>query len=154
MAYVDASTTKFYFCELFLAVSFPARSKTKSENVQRNGCSYKKSKAGWLAAFLDQASCFCLVRAIKPNIDQLTWPMPTTRLGSLSAWRSCACTMGSFLESSGSQAQLCRKQHFGVLKKNAVNDWRAARCWLVLGGPGKACSRPHKTGQSPTRRFS
>ncbi len=34
----------------------------------------------------------------------------------------------------------------------AVDDQRAAICWLVLGGPWKACSRPHKIGQSPTRR--
>ncbi len=35
----------------------------------------------------------------------------------------------------------------------AIDDWHAAECWLVLGGPWKACSRPHKTSQSPTRRF-
>jgi hypothetical protein len=31
--FVDASTTKFYFCELFLAVPFPACSSKKSKNV-------------------------------------------------------------------------------------------------------------------------
>ncbi len=35
----------------------------------------------------------------------------------------------------------------------AVNDRCTTMCWHVLGGPWKACSRPHKTGQSPTRRF-
>jgi hypothetical protein len=35
----------------------------------------------------------------------------------------------------------------------AINDWCAAIHWLVLGGPWKACLRPHKIGQSPTRRF-
>ena len=35
----------------------------------------------------------------------------------------------------------------------AVDDWRAGICWLVLGGPWKAHSRPHKIVQSPTRRF-
>ncbi len=34
----------------------------------------------------------------------------------------------------------------------AIGDWGAAMCWLVLGGPQKACSWPHKIGQSPTRR--
>ena len=34
----------------------------------------------------------------------------------------------------------------------AVNDWRAVMRWLVLGGPWKARLRPHKIGQSPTRR--
>jgi hypothetical protein len=35
----------------------------------------------------------------------------------------------------------------------AINDGRAAIRWLFLGGPWKARSRPHKIGQSPTRRF-
>ncbi len=43
----------------------------------------------------------------------------------------------------------------GSLKRIfAVHDWRGAMCWLVLGGPWKACSQLHKIGQSPTRRFS
>jgi hypothetical protein len=25
----------------------------------------------------------------------------------------------------------------------AIDDWRAAMCWLVLGGPWKACLQPH-----------
>jgi hypothetical protein len=42
----------------------------------------------------------------------------------------------------------------GSLKKKiAIYDWRAAIRWLVLGGPWKACSWPHKISQSPTRRF-
>ncbi len=59
--------------------------------------------AGWLAACRNSTSCFCLVKAIKLNIVQiqLTWPLPTTRLGSLLAQRSRACTLGSFLKSSG-----------------------------------------------------
>ncbi len=35
----------------------------------------------------------------------------------------------------------------------AINDWRAAIRWLVLGGPWKACLGLHKIGQSTTRRF-
>ena len=35
----------------------------------------------------------------------------------------------------------------------AINEWRSAIHWLVLGGPWKARSGPHKIGQSPTRRF-
>jgi hypothetical protein len=35
----------------------------------------------------------------------------------------------------------------------ALNDWHAAIRCLVLGGPWKACSGPHKIGQSPIRRF-
>ncbi len=35
----------------------------------------------------------------------------------------------------------------------AINDWHAAICWFVLGGPWKARLGPHKIGQSPTRRF-
>jgi hypothetical protein len=35
----------------------------------------------------------------------------------------------------------------GSLKRIfTVNEWRAAMCWLVLGGPWKAWLRPHKTG--------
>ncbi len=71
----------------------------------------------WQVACLDLASCFCLVRASKPTIEQLMWPLPMTRLVSLSARRSRAHTMGSILESSGSCGQLHHKQHFGVLKK-------------------------------------
>jgi hypothetical protein len=33
---------------------------------------------------------------------------------------------------------------------SAVDDRRAAICWLVLDGPWKSCSRPHKISQSPT----
>ncbi len=111
--------------------------------------------AGWLAACHNLASCFCLVRDVRLNIVQLMRPLPKTRLGFPSALRSRARTMGLFLESSGSEAQLCRKQHFWVLEKIffAVDDWHAAIRWLILGGPWKACSRPHKIGQSPIRRF-
>jgi hypothetical protein len=31
---------------------------------------------------------------------------------------------------------------------------QCAECWLVLGGPWKACLQPHKIGQSPTRMLS
>ncbi len=65
--------------------------------------------AGWLAACLDLACCFCLVRASKPIINQLTWPTPTIRVGSLLAQRSCVRNRGSILESSGSWAQLHHK---------------------------------------------
>jgi hypothetical protein len=44
-ACVDASTTKFYFCELFLAVPFFVGNK-KIEMPRRNGCSYKKGSLG------------------------------------------------------------------------------------------------------------
>ncbi len=50
MAYVETRTRKFYFCELFLAILFPARPPPYPENSRQNGCSYEKSKAGWLAA--------------------------------------------------------------------------------------------------------
>ncbi len=73
----------------------------------------------WLACcFLDLVICFCLVRAIKLNIVQLTWPLPTTRLGSPSARRSCTRTMDLLLESSGSRVQLHHEYHFRVLKKS------------------------------------
>ncbi len=34
-----------------------------------------------------------------------------------------------------------------------ANDRRAAIRWIILGDPWKACSLPHKIGQSPTWRF-
>ncbi len=104
--HIDASKMKFYFCELFLTVPFPAHLKKNWEPLGGTAVPTKKSKAGWLAACLDLASCFCLVRAIKPNIDRVTLPLLTTRLGSLLARCLCAHTMGLFLESSGSRSQL------------------------------------------------
>ncbi len=108
----------FIFARCFLRSHFPLAPPKILRSSRWNGCSYEKNKADWFAACLDQVSCFCLVRAIKPNINQLRWPLLTTRLGSLSAWHSRAPTMGSFLESSGSRAQLCHKQHFGVFERN------------------------------------
>jgi hypothetical protein len=48
MAYLDASKTKFYFHELFLAVPFPACSPKKSENVLAEQL-FLREKQGWLA---------------------------------------------------------------------------------------------------------
>ncbi len=111
------SIQHFFFHKLLVADSFPAHPQNNSETSRQNGCYYKKSKAGWLAACLDQASCFCLVRASKPIITQLTQHTLMTGLGSLLAWHLRACTRGLFLKSSGSQAQLRCKQHFGVIEK-------------------------------------
>ncbi len=137
MAYVDASTMKFVFCEFFLVVPFCACHK----KVLRKAVLEKTYLAlgRWLlVACLDLSSCFCLVRASKPTVNQLMQPLPTTRLVSLSAWHSCAHTMGLFLESLGSQAQLCRKQHFGVLKKNflpsTIGVQQCAGLFLVILG--------------------
>ncbi len=72
----------FIFASCLLRSHFPLVPKN-SEMSRHNSHSYKISKAGWLAACLDWASCFCLVKASKSNINQLTWPLPTTRLGSI-----------------------------------------------------------------------
>ncbi len=137
----------FIFASCSLKFHFPLVPPNILRTSRWNGCSYKKSKAGWLAACLDQASCFCLVRAIKPNIDQLTWPLPMTRLGSLSAQRSRTCTMGLFLESSGSRAQLRCKQHFGVLEKIGFPSMIGVQRWaglfvVVLGRLARGRTEP------------
>ncbi len=146
---------KFIFASYFSRSHFPLVPPKKSETSWRNGCSYKKSKASWLAACLDQVSCFCLVSASKPIIDQLTWHTLTTRLSSywLGAralapgdwsWSLWGCGPNSATSSNSGSS----KDFF------AIDDWCAAICWLVLGDPWKACLQPHKIGQSPTRRFS
>ncbi len=109
--------TKFIFTSCFLLSHFllvPKNSETSRQTAvpTRKAVSKRHAwlwDAGWLAACLNLASCFCLIRASKPIVDRLTWPLPTIRLDSLLAWRSRARTRGSILESSGSWAQLCRK---------------------------------------------
>ncbi len=44
--YVDARTTKFNFCKLFLAVPFLARHKKNLRMSWQNSCSYKKGSLG------------------------------------------------------------------------------------------------------------
>ncbi len=105
---------------------------TRNGSLERDIHAQRRD-AGWLAACLDLASCFCLVRAIKLNNVQLTWSLPMTRLGSPSARRSRACTMGLLLESSGSRAQLHREWHFRVLKKIFCHQWLA--CSNTLACP-------------------
>ncbi len=72
-------------------------------------------------------------------------------IGSVLARSQHGLALGVFRVTSPTLPQVA----LGVLKKEFfdVNDWRAAIRWLVLGGPWKAHSRPHKIGQSPTRRF-
>jgi hypothetical protein len=114
MAYVDACTTKFYFLQVVSCGPISCSSQKILRMPWRNGCLYKKGSLGkdmpsiWtlVAACHDLVSCFCLVRASEPTINQLMWPLPTTRLVSLLAWRLHALSRGSILESSGSWAQL------------------------------------------------
>ncbi len=51
MAYIDASTTKFDFFELFLAVPFSAHPPKKSENVLVERL-FLQENQGWLACCL------------------------------------------------------------------------------------------------------
>jgi hypothetical protein len=50
-AYIDASTTKFHFCKLFLAVPFPDCSPKQIENVLAEQL-FLQEKQGWLACCL------------------------------------------------------------------------------------------------------
>jgi hypothetical protein len=61
-------------------------------------------------------SCFCFVSPSKLTINQLTWTIPITRLGSLVAQHSCALTRRLLLEYTDSWTQLHCELHFGVLK--------------------------------------
>jgi hypothetical protein len=72
------------------------------------------------------------------------------RLGAcaLAPWACFWSFQGLAPNSAASSTSGSSKRFF------AVNDWRAAIRWPVLGGPWKARWRPHKIGQSPTRRFS
>ncbi len=121
--YVDACTTKFYFCELFLAVPFFAQSDSFWDGLGGMDVTDVPSRKAvleetCLAWSLNLTSCFCFVRASKPIINQLTWPIPRICLGSLSAQRLRMHIKGTILESSGSWAQLCRKYFFRILDKN------------------------------------
>ncbi len=65
----------------------------------------------------------------------------------------CACSwslQGHEPNSTASSTSGSSKDFFAI--NDRPDDWRAAMCWLVLGGPWKACLWSHKTGQSPTRR--
>jgi hypothetical protein len=147
--------TKFYFCEFFLAVPFLILNENFWDDSAERLFLQEKAVleetclalgTGWLAACFDLASCFCLVRAIKLNIVQLMWPLPTTRLGSPLAQRSRACTMGLLLESSGSRAQLRCEWHFGVLEKIFLPSmigmqWYAGLSLVVLGRLSCGCTK-------------
>jgi hypothetical protein len=86
-AYIDASTTNFCFCELFLAVPlFTCGETLEKIPTERlfihKTVSYKRHisiwDAGWLAAF-----AFSVPASYHQAADM--WPKPMTRLGSLLA---------------------------------------------------------------------
>ncbi len=141
--YIDARTTKFYFCE-FLAVSFLTQSNTFWDSLGKTDVMDVSLRMAVLEETcldwgLDLASCFCLVRASKLTINQQTWPSPTIRLGSLLTWYLCGCTRGLLLKSLGLWVQLHCKLHFKVLRKNFCRCWSApsdalACPWRSLGG--------------------
>jgi hypothetical protein len=93
---------------------------------------------------LDLVSCLCLVRASKLTINQLMWPLLTTRLGSLLARRSSVHTKGLLLESSKLWTQLRRNLHFGVLGgiflPSMIGILQCANLSLVVLGR-HACNR-------------
>ncbi len=125
MAYLDACTMKFYSCKFVLAIPFPSRHKKIWERLGRMAVPMRKAvlEETCLAWGLDWASCFCPVRASKLTINQLMRPLPTTRLGSLLAWRSRAHTMRLLLEALGSWAQLHHELHFRVLEGSFCHQW-------------------------------
>ncbi len=120
MAYVDPHATKFYFCKLFLAVPFLTCQKIFRECLDGTAVPTRKAVLEKNAQHwgIDLASCFCLVRASKLTINQLTWPIPTTRLGSLLALCLRVCARRLLLETLDLRAQLCCKSHFEVLERN------------------------------------
>ncbi len=60
MVCIDASTTKFYFCKLFLAVPFLVGNKN-FEMPRRNGCSYEKGSLGRDMPSVGTLVCLLLV---------------------------------------------------------------------------------------------
>ncbi len=75
-AYLDARTTKFYFCKFFLAVPFPARLPKKSENVSVERL-FQAMLAGLLLALTRQAAS-ALLELSSPTLtswrDFFQWP--------------------------------------------------------------------------------
>jgi hypothetical protein len=158
--------TKFYFCEwLFLAVPFPTHSPKKSENVSAEQLFLQEkavleetclASGRWLACLLHQLGKLFLPcksyqaqhcpADVASADDQTGLP-----IGSVLSRLHHVFALGVFRVTSPTPPQVAlwgpQKGFF------VVDDWRAAICWLVLGGPWKACSWPHKIGQSPTRRF-
>jgi hypothetical protein len=118
--YVDAPTTKFYLCKLFLVVPFLAHHDTFWEGFSGTAIPTRKAVLEETSYHrgLDLASCSYLVRASKFTINQLMWPLPMIILDSLMAWRSHVCTRRLLLEPLDSWAQLRRESHVGVLEVN------------------------------------
>ncbi len=161
--YVDACTTKFIFAICFLWSHFLLATK-HFETPWQNGCSYKKGSLG-----RDMPSIGTLVSLLLA----LTWQAASALLGLSSLTSSCwhglcqwldwapyqlgACTLAPWDRSwslQGHKPNSAASSTSGSLNIFfAIYDWHAAMCWLVLGGPWKACLLPQKTGQSSTRRF-
>jgi hypothetical protein len=108
MAYVEAHTTKFYFCKLLLTVSFLACQETFEKDTTerlylRKRVSNKRHisiwDADWLAAF-----AFSVPASYHQAAN--TWPKPKIRLGSLLAQCSGRRTRKLLLECKASRAQL------------------------------------------------
>ncbi len=132
---------------------------------RRNGCSYEKGSlgknipsigtlVGLLLALIWRAASALLGLASLPSTSwcgfcqRLDWS--PYRLGAR------AHKPGDhFWSLQGRVPNSAASSPSGSLKRIfAINDQRTAMCWLVLGGPRKACSRPHKIGRSPTRKSS
>ncbi len=159
------SYNKILFLRVFSRGPISCSSQKILRTSRRNGCSYEKGSlgkdipsigtlVGLLLALTWQAASALLGLASLPSTSWCGlywWPNWSPYL----PWCSRARTRGLFLESLGLWAQLRRIALWGPWKDFfAIDDWRAAMCWLVLGGLWKACLRLHKIGQSPTRRFS
>ncbi len=154
---------KIIFASCFLRSHFLFAK--KNETPWRNGCSYEKGSLGRVMPS---------IRTLVGLLLALTWQAASALLelpsSTSSSWRGLCwqpdwaprrlstrafhhgLALGVFRITSPTPLQVAlqgpRKEFF------AINDQHAAIYWLVLGCPWKACSRPHKIGQSPTRRFS
>jgi hypothetical protein len=156
--------TKFYFCKFFLAVPFFVCNKIILRRLHRTAVPTRKAVLEETCLALGHWLACCL-----PRLGKLLLPCLSYQA------QHCPADMASAKDQTGLPIglALARLHHglalgvFRVMSPTpprvalrgpqkdffAINEWRSAIHWLVLGCPRKAHSRPRKIGQSPTRRF-
>ncbi len=147
---------KFYFCKLFLAVQFPARPPQKIwERLSGMAVPTRKASLAGLLLALTRQAASALLELSSSTLSSwrsLRWqPDWAPHWLGARALAPLACSWSL----QGHKPNSAASSTSGSLKSVfAINDCHAEIRWLVLGGRWKACSRPHKIGQFPTRRFS
>jgi hypothetical protein len=139
---------KFHFRKLFLAVPFLACSQKNLRTSWWNGCSYKKNKAGWLAACLTRQAASALLELSSSTLSSwrglcqgLDWAPHQLGARALAPW-ACSWSLQGHEPNSAASSTSGSSKRFFCHQWLVCSDVLACSWWTLEGLLAAAQNRP------------